>query len=125
MTSETSRPSQQTGSYKEWYIAPPKNITVNRGKQLIYSKTVNNSEGCKYDFGYFCGRVQEFSDGEEEAGDDGEVDGSNEGRGVELSLQGRQEENLKEKGLGNLEDERTNVALQNQDSYGLLSYLSI
>ena len=40
MTSETSRPSQQTGNYKKWYIAPHKNITVNGGKQLIYSKAV-------------------------------------------------------------------------------------
>ena len=125
MTSETSRPSQQTCNYKEWYIAPPKNNSVKGGKQLIYSKTVNNSEGCKYKFGYFCGRVREFSDGEEEVGDDGADGGSNEGRGVELSLQDRQEENLKEKGQGNLEDEKTKVALQNQDSYGLFSYLSI
>ena len=116
MTSETSRPSQQTGNYKEWYIAPHKNITVNGGKQLIYSKAVNNSEGCKYDFGYFYGRVREFSDGEEEAGDEGEVDGSNDGRGVELSLQGRREENLETESLGNLEGEVENVILQTQDS---------
>ena len=122
MTSETSRPSQQTGNYKEWYIAPHKNITVNGGKQLIYSKAVNNSESCKYDFGYFCGRVREFSDGEEEAGDDGEVDGSKEGRGVELSHQGRKEENLEAEGLDNLEGEGKNMTLQNQDSYGLFSY---
>ena len=84
-------------------LVSPKSITVTEDNPTIYSMAANNSEGRKYSFGYFCGRVREFSDVEEDAVDDGEGEGVTDGGSTELSHHVQEGEGQMTEGPENLQ----------------------